>query len=261
MRRSATVAAIALGVLSASPARAQSHPPSDSARRDSLHRDSVHVRPVESPLMLLIPVVGVGLFAAMGGAFAFAPAPFALLPRQPDHPPLGFLDEHRAVYVTAGAGFGTGRGWATSANAEAMHGHWLNEASFEDFQRRERVQHISVAGGYLWHPRRGTAGGVTIGYQYARVGWMESGATIGFPFFIGDVANTFRIEPTYTVSVHGALWNYRLQYDRRIGRSPYFAGLRAVGKSAPLNSSHPLYAERPEQYFAQAASILFGARF
>ena len=266
MTRSAAISLCLLSLWSSFPAVAQRPPRPDSTRRDSTSRDSlgfdsVRVRPIHDPRMFLVPVAGAAILFVGGAAIAFAPAPLALIPRRPDHSPMEFLEDHRSVYLTIGGMFGAGEGWAQSTNVEMLHGRVLTEVAFEDFHRERRVQHLTFRGGYLFHPRRGTGGGLTLGYRYAGRGWVQSGVEVGLPFLIGDSTRTGRIEPTYVLSQHGVLWSYRLQYERRLGGGPYFAGLRATGKSAPLNTGHPLYPFEPREYFAQAVALLFGTRF
>jgi hypothetical protein len=245
--------------------------PRDSARRDSLARDSLPrdslasdstcVRPMHHPLMYLIPVAGAAAAVVGGAALAFAPAPLAMWPRRPDHASMKFLEGHRASDVAIGGIFREGETWAYSANFEIVRGPLLAQLALEDFRRREPVQHFTARGGYLFHPQRGTAGGLTIGYRHARRGRLQSGVEVGLPFLVGDSTGTWRFEPTYVLSGNGALWSYRLQYDRYFTGQRYFLGLRFVGKSVPLNSGHPLYQEEPAEYFARAVTLLVGRRF
>ena len=245
--------------------------PRDSARRDSLARDSLprdslssdstRARPMHHPLMYLIPVAGSAAAVVGGAALAFAPAPLAMWPTRADHVSMKFLEDHRAADVAIGGIFREGETWAYSANFEIVRGPLLAQLALEDFRRREPVQHFTARGGYLFHPQRGTAGGVTIGYRYALRGRLQSGVEVGLPFLVGDSTKTWRFEPTYVLSGHGALWSYRLQYDRYLTGQRYFLGLRFAGKSVPLNRGHPLYQLQPAEYFARAVTVLVGSRF
>ena len=101
---------------------------------------------------------------------------------------------------------------------------------------------------------------MTVGYRHAPLGRFQGGLELGIPFFIGDSLHTGRFEPTFVLSRHGVLWSYRVQYERRLP-GPYFVGLRAVGKTVPINEGHPLHDEEPRRYFVSGLGLLVGTRF
>jgi hypothetical protein len=234
--------------------------PKDSLARDSLVADSVRVAPHSLGMYLLLPV-GAVLAGAFTAVAAVAPAPAAMWLEDSDKAPLTFLEDHHAVYVTVGGLFSEGQTWAHSANIEVVRNGVLAEFKAEDFYRPRHFRYLTARGAYLFHPKRGTAGGVSVGYRHAHRDRTQQGLEIGLPFFIGDSTGTMRLEPTYVITRHGVLWSYRMQIDINIPRSPYFAGLTGVGKSVPLNRSYPRQDYPKEDFFTGAVMLLFGARF
>jgi hypothetical protein len=226
--------------------------PKDSVPKDSTQRDSVYRGPIHHPLMYLIIPVGLAAVAVM----VFAPAPFAIWAGVRGPTEMAFLDDHSAAHVAVGGRFYGGQTWANSLHFEVLRKPLHVELSAEEFWRPRHVRYLTARAGYLWYPRRRTAGGVTLGYVHADGDARRRGPELGLPLFVGDSTGTIRLEPTYVISPSGALWSYRLQLEFYFPRKPYFAGATLVGKSLPLASN-----SSQEDFDASALTVLFGARF
>jgi hypothetical protein len=226
--------------------------PNDSIPKDSTHRDSVYRGPIHHPLMYLIVPAGIAAVAVL----VLAPVPFAIWAGKRGPTQMAFLDDHFATHVAVGGRFYGGQTWANSLHIEVLRKPLYGELAAEEFWRPRHVRYLTARAGYLWYPRRRSAGGVTVGYVHADADAKRRGPELGLPLFVGDSTGTIRLQPTYVISPSGALWSYRLQLEFYFPRKPYFAGATLVGKSLPLTSN-----SSQEDFDASALTVLFGARF
>lgn len=245
----------------------QPDPPRDTVPPDSVRRDSVITDSVRRDSLperwrygshhvggYLSLLAGFGVFAVI----AIAPAPLAKWWGAQDSTDMAFWTDHRSFYGTVGGIFDEGQTWAHSVNVEVLRGGRYAELRVEDFYRPRHFQYITVRGGYLFHPKRGAAGGVTLGYRHAQRDPGQQGVEIGLPLFVAfprTPKGTIRLEPSYAFAPDGAFYSYRFQVDYPVRGGPYVAGVSVVGKSVTLN---PGYARKG--YFASAVALLIGAR-
>jgi hypothetical protein len=166
-----------------------------------------------------------------------------------------FLQDHRAVRVSAGGQFHEQQGVANSVEFEVVRKKTLAQLQAEDYWRPHHVRYLTARAGYLWHPKRVTAGGVTVGYVHTDGDRAQSGPELGFPLFLGNSAITLRFEPTYVISPNGPLWSGRTQLESNLPWRSYFVGAGLVGKSQPLS----LHAQ--DHLFASAVTVLVGTQF
>lgn len=219
--------------------------------RDTLPADTAVRRPIHpawayliAPGMIVLPVVA-----------AFAPAPLARWYGARGDTRMGVLDDHQAAQLTLGGRFHAGQTWANAAGVEGFRSGMHAELQAEDYWRPHHVRYLSLRGGPLWHPRRISAGGLTVGYVHADGDPTQSGPEIGLPFMTGLKQTTLRLEPTYVFSSSGLLWSYRMQFDQGLPGAPLFVGANMTWKSLQLTRN-----ERHD-FAASAVSILVGARF
>ena len=248
------VASIAL---IAAPLRAQSSlPASDATVRASVVTDTVppdtarHI-PADDPYLygvavgaIVVPIVA-----------AFAAAPLALWGGLRGPSKMNFLADHGAAQLTLGGIFTQGQTWADAADFEVVRNSVHAELQVEDYWRPRHVRYLTARGGYLWHPRSYTAGGVTIGYVAADGDPSQRGPELGLPLFAGSADALLRLEPTYVFSPSGILWSYRLQLEASLPGQRYFAGANMTWKSLELTED-----DRPD-FAARAVSIVVGTRF
>jgi hypothetical protein len=220
--------------------------PKDSVQRDTLRADTVLSRPVDNPIMLILLPATVLLMVA--------PAPLAMW-GESGPTEMTFLHEHRAVRVSAGGQFHERQGVANSVEFEVVRKQTLAQLQAEDYWRPRHVRYLTARVGYLWHPKRVTAGAVTVGYVHADGDPAQSGPELGFPLFLGNSTITLRFEPTYVVSQHGPLWSERMQLESDLPWRSYFVGASLVGKSQPL------WLRSQDHLFASAVTVLVGSRF
>jgi hypothetical protein len=192
---------------------------------------------------------------AVGFVIALAPAPLAKWWGESGANEMALLEDHSAASLSLGGRFAEGETWANGVSLEMMRRPVRAEVQMEDFWRPRHVRYITARGGYVWHPRRAAAGGVTIGYVHSDGDAAQSGPELGLPLFIGSRDMTMRIEPTYVFSAEGPLWTYRLQMEGYFPRREYFAGFAMVLRSYPLRSN------AGDEFAAQAVTALFGKRF
>ena len=257
------VAALSVGrpVLAQSTRAARDSAARDSVVRDSLARDSTRYRPIHDPRMyLLLPVGFAGMVVATVVA-TVAPAPAARWLGKPGPPTMAAVKDHRFVYVAVGGAYDKLRTRTLAAGMEVVRQGMYAELRVEDFYRPRRFEYITVRGGYLFHPRNKSAGGVTVGYQHASSDPAQRGVEVGLPLLLGDSTGTVRIDPTYLLSSGGVLWNYRVQLEFPIPRQPYFLGVSGVVKSVPFGDHHRRQ-EYPEKgIFTGAVTLHLGVRF
>ena len=220
----------ALSVVPGHPIRGQvPRPPADSAARDSLPKIPVPTDSVRADSTRVLNQHG--MLAAL---YAVLIAPASLLyiaetPARAEPSRLGFWKNHTSLYL-AGAvadfdadslGVEIGAG---SASVEVLVAGFLAEARLERFQYPEPLRYTTVRVGRLSHPFPEMAGGVTLGYRHVRGPRPHDGLEIGLPFVAGGPGGWVRFETAYVISLRQSSWNYRLQWERLLGRGPFFVG-------------------------------------
>ena len=223
--------------------------------RDSISRDSVRAYPAHSPIVLLAIPVGLAAFMTL----LLAPAPLAWVMTTPDSTSLRFMPNETTISASLGGVFQHGETWTHSVNVETYHDNVHLELLAEDFWRPRHIQYVTIRSGYLWHPRRRAAGGVTIGYMHADREAAQRGPELGLPLFLSDSsARTIRFEPTYVFGRHGLIFNYRMRVTAPIRRTRYFAGATIVGKGnpPPTSSEYAVY-----NFTGTGFMVHFGTRF
>jgi hypothetical protein len=205
-------------------------PPTNSARRDSLpkgrvptdslRRDSTRVQHPHGMLAALYML----LIAPAGIVYVVETPP------RPEPTRLGFWKDHMSLHFAGGDASSNAdsvaplRTWAGSASVEVLAGGFLAEARVEHFGVPDPLRYTTLRVGRLSHPRPEVAGGVTLGYRHVRGPRPHDGLEIGFPFIGGGPGGWVRFETTYVISLRQSSWNYRLQWERLLGRGPFFVG-------------------------------------
>jgi hypothetical protein len=233
---------------------------SPSTRADSIasteqHTDSAVARRTHDPRMLLLLPAG----AAAVLAILFVPAPLAFWLGDPDSTHRAFLPRQQAVSMALGGRFQNGQTWSHAIGLEAIRGDVYGEIAIEEFWRPRHIQYVSVRGGRFWHPRKGVAGGLSVGYMHANAEVRQRGPEIGLPLLVADsVGRSLRLEPTYVVGAAGVVFNYRLQLRTPIARSRYFAGASLIGKGNPQPPRSSAY---PGDFTGTGLMLQLGSRF
>ena len=216
----------------ASPLSAQTPP----VRRDSVQRDSASADSVRRDSTAATPnhMLQVALYALV-----IAPAGLPWIhPKdtveQPDS--LGFWTDHIAVHATGGLASGRdgpilGASWTGSASLEVLSGGTVFEVRSEHLQLHEHVEYRTFRIGQMARPRARYAGGVTIGVRRVRNLPRHEGLEIAFPFVGGGQNAWLRLESAYVMSIKQSSWNYRIQYERRLGTGPFVASITADFRS------------------------------
>jgi hypothetical protein len=165
--------------------------------------------------------------------------------------PLGYWNDHVSFYVTGGLASGhdgpiLGASWTGSGNLEVLWRSTFAEARMEQFRLLDHVEYRTVRVGRLFHPDARMAGGVTLGYRSVRNLRAHEGVEIGFPFIYGGRNTWTRFEAAYVLSEKQSSWNYRLQWERRVGRGPFIVGCNVELKSWEIRNhgqlSHGMFA-------------------
>jgi hypothetical protein len=225
--------------------------PSDTVPKDTVATGSVRARPVHPAIMyLMLPAT-----FAMAIVAVIAPAPVAAWFGERGPTKMAFLDQHGEVRLSAGGQLHERWIWSNAVELQAVRSDRVAELQIEDFWRPTHVRYLTASVGQLWHPRRWTAGGVTLGYVRAQGDAAQSGPELGLPLYFGDSDATVRLEPTYVMSRHGLLWSGRLQAQASLPGRPYFVGASLVGKSQNMTLAES------EHLFASAVTVVFGTRF
>ncbi len=204
--------------------------PQDSVPKDSQPKDSQ-----PKPVIMCEMCLGVAI-AAFGVTLLAAPSSFLLFKEsfQQDTMPLGFTDTHIIAYFATGGGPDKpGKGWDYSGNVELRAGRVFGALSVQHLRYSDlgTFRFTSVRTGYLWHPRNPMAGGVTLGYRWARGDAVQNAFEVGFPFVVGSQRGWVRFEPTYLMSHAGVTWNYRVQMEAPIQRTPFLVGMNLEAKT------------------------------
>lgn len=243
MRRMTLV--LSLLALLSSPALPQEPAqPKDSAAKDSSSR------PVGPGCELCIGVV---IAAVNAGMLA---APSALLffkTNEQDRGRLGFADAHvTAFFVQGGSIERPGKGWTHSENVEVRTGRLFGAMRIEHVALSDLglFRFTTVRAGYVVHPRARIAGGFTLGYRWARGDTVQNAIEVSFPLFAGGPNGWGRFEPIYLISDAGVMWNYRLQAEFPIRRTPLLVGFNMEAKTVRQHGSY---------FFTPA--VLVGFRF
>jgi len=225
--------------------------PRGTVPKDTVATDTVRVGPIHPAIMyLMLPAA-----FAMAIVAVVAPAPVAAWFGERGPTKMAFLDHHGEVRLSAGGQLHERWIWANAVELQVVRKSRLAELQLEDFWRPSHVRYLTASVGQLWHPRRMTAGGVTLGYVHARGDAAQSGPELGLPLYFGDSIATVRLEPTYVMSRHGLLWSGRLQLQANLPGRPYFVGASLIGKSQNMTLADN------EHLFATAVTLVFGTRF
>ena len=235
------VASLAAGMALGRPALAQqpATAPECAAGADTVPGDSVQVRrDLHGRLALAL--------------FTFAVAPSLLLPHvdpclYADEPELGFWRDHATVSVALRGVADTLRmAGGLGAELELLHRGLYAELRLEQYYASadlpRPVRLWSARAGYLIHPARHLAGGVTVGYRHARGApgeWPTTGVEISFPL-IGVLCRNggtcwMRWEPAYVFTPVRVTMSPRFEAEFPVRRTPFIAGftLEAKGVREP----------------------------
>ena len=213
--------ALCLTTALARPARAQSTPPNDSTRRDSVVRQP----PVDA--WGLVPIMA-GLIAS----FVFAPSPIALFGGDSGATRMPFAHDHVDAFVSSGGIWSDSQTFARSADLQVVRRSAYAELEVERIDGARGLTYQAARGGWLYHARRNYVGGVTLGWQRVPGDRRQTGPELGVPLYIGNPRAEFRLDPTYVFAPGRVLWSFRSQFQTRLGGSPYFAGARLAFRSA-----------------------------
>jgi len=230
----ATLLTLALALLPGRPAWAQT-PARDTVDRDSANRDSVPPNPAPRDSARRAAGRYVGPHGLQGVIYGLVLAP-AWIPQFLDPPApgaptrLGYWRDHASLsFAGGGAATPEDEGWAGSAAFEVLRGCLIAEARLEHFRLNVgppvALQYRSARVGRLSRPNPGIAAGVMLGYRDVRGPRAHDGVEVAFPFIGGGPAGWVRLEAAYVVSLRQSSWNYRAQWQRRLGGGPFFAGL------------------------------------
>jgi hypothetical protein len=255
-RRSVAIGGYLLAVVLSQPASAQS----PSTRADSIasteqRTDSTVARRAHDPRMLLLLPAG----AAAVLAILFVPAPLAFWLGEPDSTHHAFQPNQQSASMALGGRFQNGQTWSHAIGLEASRGDVYGEVTVEEFWRPRHIRYISLRGGRFWHPRKGVAGGLSVGYMHANAEARHRGPEFGLPLLVADsVGRSLRLEPTYVVGSSGVVFNYRLQLRTPLARSRYFAGVSLTGKGNPQPPKSSAY---PGDFTGTGFMLLLGSGF
>jgi hypothetical protein len=167
-----------------------------------------------------------------------------------DDAPVGMLRDHVALFV-GGGGLVTGEwkgGPAGSVNAQAMVRNVYVDVKGEQYWfTGDRIRMWDARVGYLFHPVRTMAGGVTLGYRDASGapdGWGVEGVQIGLPLILGfgpdPLPVTVHWEPTYVFSRGHVRVSPRARIDVGLRRTPLVVRLDMDSKG--VRSENPFVA-------------------
>lgn len=182
--------------------------------------------------------------------FTLAVAPSLLLPfvscHHADDPELGFWRDHATASVALRGIFDDSRmAGGLGAELELLHRGLYGELRLEQYHASEDlprpVRLWSARAGYLVHPVRHLAGGVTVGYRHARGApdeWTTTGVEIGFPLIAAlcrerGVAGTcwMRWEPAYVITPARAAMSPRFEVEFPFWWRPLVAGFTFEAKA------------------------------
>ena len=234
-----TCVAATVAAAGAVPARAQAQEPARpdrcAAQRDSLKET---VRGHGPGLKTLV------LFVVAPSALLLSPGFCA-----GDDEELGFWRDHVSASVGAGA-------MASRSEVGLMHSMGLEvfalgaygELRLDRYHVADSVQMWDARVGYLIHPSRGIAGGVTAGWRESPDtpdGWTGGGLLIGFPIMIAGCGERrpcwLQWEPAYIISGRGLGFTPRLRLNVPLARTPLVARVdleaRGLRKRDPLSVS------------------------
>jgi hypothetical protein len=234
-RRALLTCIVATGA-AAVPARAQEPATPDRcvAQRDSLKE------------------VGRGRGSGVKTLVLFYVAPSALLLKPGfcpgDDEELGFWRDHVSAHFSVGAMASREKvGLMHSMGVEVFALGAYAEVRLDRFHVSDGVQMWDARAGYLIHPSRGIAGGVTAGWRESPDtpdGWTGGGLLIGFPIMIsacGERSCWLHWEPAYVISGRGLGFTPRLRLNVPLARTPLVARVdleaRGMRKADPLSVS------------------------
>ena len=225
----------------AGPARAQE--PARPDRCDAVRGDSV----AREPSRRYEPH---GSLLAFMATFYLAPSALLLTPTCfDDEQALGFWRDHVSVNATGGV-------MASDWHVAAMQSVGLEvlalgayaEIRGDRYHRSDRVDVWEGRVGYLIHPYRSVAGGVTVGWREVPDrpdGWSGGGVLVGFPIMIAACGEHrpcwVQWEPTYMISDHGLGFTPRFRLAVPIPRTPLLGRLdleaKGMRKADPVSVS------------------------
>jgi hypothetical protein len=183
----------------------------------------------------------------------FYVAPSALL-RTPgfcpgDDEELPFWRDHVSAHASVG-------GMASTKEVGLMHALGVEvfalggyaEVRLDRFHVSDGVEMWDARAGYLIHPSRGIAGGVTAGWRQSPDtpdGWTGGGLLIGFPIMVSACGErrscSLQWEPIYIISRRGLGFTPRLRLNLPLARTPLVARVdleaRGIRKADPLSVS------------------------
>jgi hypothetical protein len=251
---SRTLLVVVSSLVGASPALGQSSSlPRDSAATDSATRVAARVDTVRRAHGDAAAIGYAVLPATIVGAFVAAPFALWIGPRGDTR--MSFLADHEAVSLSVAGRFTYGQTWANSVEIESVRSGVHSELQVEDYWRPHHLRYFTLRAGPLWHPRRYSAGGVTLGYVHTEGDPLQRGPELGLPLFVGTRTGNARFEPTYIFSRDGILWSYRIQLEGSIPHSPFFAGANATWKSLTLTS------DSRQDFAANVFGVMLGSTF
>jgi hypothetical protein len=210
----------------------------DEAWSDSVSHDMSRKYGPHGPLM------------AFFAAFYLAPSALLLMPTCfDDEHELGFWRDHVSVNATGGLMVSDWHGAAAhSAGLEVLALGAYAEVRLDRYHRSDRVETWDARAGYLIHPYRSVAGGVTVGWREAPDvpdGWSGGGVLIGFPIVVAACGERrpcwVQWEPIYMISDRGLGFTPRLRLAVPIPRTPLLGRLdleaKGMRKKDPLSVS------------------------
>jgi hypothetical protein len=188
-----------------------------------------------------------GPLMAFFAAFYLAPSALLLLPTCfGDEDRLGFWRDHVSAYATGGGMVSDWHGAAAqSVGVEVLVRGAYAEVRVDRYHRSSRVEMWDARAGYLVHPFRSVAGGVTAGWREvdgAPDGWSGGGVLIGFPIIITACTQRrpcwVQWEPAYLISGRGLGFTPRLRLEVPIPRTPVLGRLDLEAKG--MHEDDPL---------------------
>lgn len=210
----------------------------DEVRSDSVAREMSRKYGPHGPLM------------AFFGAFFLAPSGLLLMPVCfDDERQLGFWRDHVSGYAGGGIMASDWHGAvAQSAGLEVLALGAYAEVRLDRYHRDDRVEMWDARVGYLLHPHRSVAGGVTVGWREAPDvpdGWSGGGVLIGFPILLAACGERrpcwVQWEPTYLISGKGLGFTPHFRLEVPVPRTPLLGRLdveaKGMRKKDPLSLS------------------------
>lgn len=191
------------------------------------------------------------LYAGFLAALAVAPPAIFLVPGLLTADSSRALPNHYlAAYFMGGViGGDAPSSWTHSENLDVQRGHLYASLSMDHFYRQEHLRYQTLRAGYLFLPKPGMSGGLTVGYRNVSGTRGEDALLIGLPLTGGGQLAALRFEPIYVISDAGVSWTYRCQLEMYFLPKPLFAGI--LGEAKPLRQDGP---------YRGTVGLMFGVR-